>query len=229
MNSPLRRPTIDGEERAELARQALAGYENGPDAPIRATNLALEKIAGSETIILVEGISDQVAVETLAARRGRDLSVDGVVVLPVGGVHAALGFLKTFGPAGQQRHLVGLCDADGVETMRRALAEAGVGRPETTGDMARLGFYVCVRDLEDELIRAAGAEAVEAVIDSQGDLGSFRRLQKQPEWRGRPTTDQLHRFFGSKARRGQRYARLLMEAVDLDRVPAPLDGVLDHV
>ena len=35
--------------------------------------------------------------------------------------------------------------------------------------MERLGFYVCVEDLEDELIRAIGAAGVEALIDSQGD------------------------------------------------------------
>ncbi|MEL6983376.1 MAG: ATP-dependent endonuclease, partial [Actinomycetota bacterium] len=64
---------------------------------------------------------------------------------------------------------------------------------------------------------------------SQGDLGSFRTFQKQPDWRGRPVQDQLHRFFGSQARRSFRYSRLLVETVDLDRVPAPLVAVLASV
>lgn len=229
MDMPPAHASMDGEQRAELARRALAGYENGPDAPIRATNRALQKVEAARAIILVEGISDQIAVETLAVRLGRDLDVERVAVLPVGGVHAVPTYLRRFGPAGENLDLAGLCDADGVETLRRALVAAGVGRPQTTDDMAELGFHVCFRDLEDELIRAVGAGVVEAVIDSQGDLGSFRKLQKQPEWRGRPTDDQLHRFFRSKARRGQRYTRLLMQAVDLDRAPRPLDGVLDHV
>jgi hypothetical protein len=34
---------------------------------------------------------------------------------------------------------------------------------------------------------------------------------------------------GSADRRKLRYARLLVEALDLVQVPRPLDGVLDHV
>ena len=37
---------------------------------------------------LVEGISDQRALEALAARRGRDLEAEGVSVVPIGGAHA---------------------------------------------------------------------------------------------------------------------------------------------
>ena len=92
--------------------------------------------------------------------------------------------------------------------------------------MERLGFYVCVDDLEDELIRAIGAGLVEALIDSQGDVGSFRSLQRQPQWRGQPAAAQLRRFLGSGARRKLRYARLLVGAVDLDRLPHPLDALL---
>jgi hypothetical protein len=92
--------------------------------------------------------------------------------------------------------------------------------------MERLGFYVCVEDLEDELIRAIGAARVEELIDSQGDLGSFRSLQRQPEWRGQPAGAQLRRFLGSGARRKLRYARLLAGAVGLDRLPHPLEALL---
>jgi hypothetical protein len=95
--------------------------------------------------------------------------------------------------------------------------------------MERLGFYVCVADLEDELIRALGAAAVEQVVDAQGELGSFRTLQKQSAWQGRSTEEQLRRFMGSGARRKIRYGRLLVEALDLSQVPRPLDLVLTHV
>jgi hypothetical protein len=95
--------------------------------------------------------------------------------------------------------------------------------------MERLGFYVCIEDLEAELIRALGADAVEAVLGAHGDLGSFRTFQKQPAWRDRPVEAQLRRFMGSADRRKIRYARLLVEALDLSRVPHPLDGVLAHV
>lgn len=218
-----------GHQRADLARRALAGYANGPDAPQEATARALERVERSEAIIVVEGISDQIAVETLARRRGRDLDAEGVAVLPVGGAGAAARYLTEQGPSGERRDLVGLLDADAADTFCRALRRAGIGRPRTADDLAALGFHVCQRDLEDELIRAVGPEAVVAVIESQGELGPFRTFQKQPEWRGRPTDEQLHRFFASKARRTLRYARLLIEAVDLDRAPNPLDAVLADV
>jgi hypothetical protein len=95
--------------------------------------------------------------------------------------------------------------------------------------MEALGFYMCVADLEDELIRALGTTCVERVVDSQGELGSFRTLQKQPAQRGRSTDQQLRRFIGTRGGRKIRYARLLVDALDLDRVPRPLDRVLAHV
>jgi len=51
-------------------------------------------------------------------------------------------------------------------------------------------------------------------------------LQGQPEWRSRPVGAQLRRFLGSGASRKIRYARLLAGAVDLGRLPHPLDAVL---
>jgi hypothetical protein len=95
--------------------------------------------------------------------------------------------------------------------------------------MERLGFYVCRADLEDELIRALGAAAVEQVVDAQGELRAFRTLQKQAAWHGRATEEQLRRFMGSGGRRKIRYARLLVDALDLAHVPRPLDRVLAHV
>jgi hypothetical protein len=95
--------------------------------------------------------------------------------------------------------------------------------------MEALGFYVCVADLEDELIRAHGAASVEDVVDAHGDLGPFRTLQKQPAWQGRALEEQLHRFMGSGGRRKLRYARYLVEALDLTCMPRPLEAVLAHV
>src|SRR6478735_8518821 len=66
--------------RSELARRALDGYEHGPDAPQRATAEAWARADGADVVVVVEGISDQIAVETAAASRGRSLAADGVVV-----------------------------------------------------------------------------------------------------------------------------------------------------
>jgi hypothetical protein len=179
--------------------------------------------------VLVEGISDQVALETLARRRGRDLDAEGVSIVPIGGAQAIGRFLDRFGPDGSDVRLAGLCDAAEEGDFRRGLERAGLGFGLTRAGMERLGFYVCDADLEEELIRALGADAVERVAAAQGDLGSFRTLQKQPEWRGRAREEQLRRFMGSGGRRKIRYARLLVDALDLAQVPRPLELVLAHV
>ena len=92
--------------------------------------------------------------------------------------------------------------------------------------MERLGFFVCVADLEDELIRCLGPDVVEAVVAAQGELRSFRSLQRQPAHLGRPVDQQLRRFLGTRSGRKAAYARALVDALDLERVPRPLDGVL---
>ena len=58
---------------------------------------------------------------------------------------------------------------------------------------------------------------------------ALRSLQRQLEWRGQPAGAQLWRFLGSGATRKLRYARLLTGAVDLDRMPRPLEAVLARV
>jgi hypothetical protein len=180
-------------------------------------------------VVLVEGLSDQAAIEALAERRGRDLAAEGIAVVPIGGAQAIGRFLTEYGPRGLDVRLAGLCDAAEEADFRRGLERAGLGSHLTREGMEALGFYVCVDDLEDELIRAVGATSVERVLETQGDLGPFRTLQKQPAWRGRPLDEQLRRFMGSGGRRKIRYGRLLVEALELDRMPRPLSLVLAHV
>jgi hypothetical protein len=203
--------------------------ETVPDGGPQATRRALARVADARAIVLVEGISDQIALATLAARRGRNLDDEGVVLVPIGGAQAIGRFLARFGPQGLDTRLAGLCDAGEEEVFRSSLERAGFGSHLTRIDMERLGFHVCDADLEEELIRALGHATVEAVLDSQGDLASFRTFQKQPAWRGQRVERQLRRFMGSADRRKLRYARLLVDALDLDHVPRPLDGVLSRV
>ena len=220
---------MDIPDRRELADRLLAGYVSGPAAATEATVAALAKTAGARAIILVEGISDQIALETLAVRRGRDLGAEGVVVLPIGGIHAVRRYLRQFGPDGAGMRLAGLCDAGEENILRRGLAVARVGSPRTRADLEHMGFHVCDEDLEDELIRAVGAARVTELFGSQGDLRSFDSMRRQPAWRGRSTEAQLRRFLGAGSQRKLRYARLLVEAVDLGGLPRPLDAVLADV
>ncbi|GMA25757.1 hypothetical protein GCM10025864_35160 [Luteimicrobium album] len=111
------------------------------------------------TAVLVKGASDQLAVETLAARLGHDLAAEGTVVAPIGGAHALARTARRLGPLGDGLRLLGLVDVGEEAVCRRGLAQAGVGEAADRDGLARLGFFVCERDLEDELLHAVGAGA----------------------------------------------------------------------
>jgi hypothetical protein len=215
-----------GPMRAGDGEDLLAGYVTGPAAATEATAMALARADGARVVVLVEGVSDQIAVETLARRHARDLNAEGVAVLPIGGAHGAARYLRRFGPDGTGARIVGLCDHAEAPIIRRGLATAGFGVAGSIGDLERLGFYVCVEDLEDELIRAAGPALVTEVFAAHGDLTAFRTIQRQPAWRGKDEVAQLRRFLGAGAQRKLRYARLLTEAIELDRIPRPLTALL---
>jgi hypothetical protein len=215
-----------GPMRADHGEDLLAGYVSGPAAATEATAIALVRAEAARTVVLVEGVSDQIAVETLAGRCGQDLVSEGIVVLPVGGAHGVARYLRRFAAEGSSVRLAGLCDAGEAHIVKRGLATVGLGAPRSCADLARVGFFVCVEDLEDELIRAAGPAQVTEVFAAHGDLAAFRTMQRQPAWRGRDEAAQLRRFLGAGSQRKLRYARLLTEAIDLSRIPQPLSALL---
>ena len=167
-------------------------------------------------IVLVEGTSDRRAVETLARRRGRDLQAEGVAVVPMGGYGNLPRLLGEY----RDVRLAGLYDVGEERHFLRALG------CNDRGELERVGFYACTRDLEEELTRAVGPDGMERVLAEHGELRAFRIYQKQPAHRARSLEEQLHGFMWN---RKQRYAVLLVEALDLARVPRPLDRVLAHV
>jgi hypothetical protein len=229
---------------AEDGEDLLAGYVSGPAAATEATVLGLARAKDAAVVVLVEGVSDQIAAETLARRYGRDLAGEGVVVLPSGGVHGIVRYWRRFGPQGAGVRVVGLCDAGEAHVIRRAVpAVTGVvgpggdratvagpagsgggsaGSGSSADELAQWGFFVCVEDLEDELIRAAGPALVGEVFGVHGDLGAFRTMQGQPAWPGKDEVAQMRRFLAAGSQRKLRYARLLTEAIEPERVPPPL-------
>ncbi|HWM15759.1 MAG TPA: ATP-dependent endonuclease [Microbacterium sp.] len=154
------------------------------------------------TIIIVEGESDRVAVEILGMRLG----MLPPPVLAVGGSKGA----QRAADAHAGERLIGLVDIRERADFERVL--------ETV--------FVCDPDLEGEFVLALGVEAVEALIESQRELASFRRLQRQPDQRARTKQQQLARFFGGRSGNKLRYAKLMAEAVPLQRVPSPIARLL---
>ncbi|WP_369372687.1 TOPRIM nucleotidyl transferase/hydrolase domain-containing protein [Promicromonospora sp. Populi] len=205
--------------------------------------------ASTRSVVLVEGESDRAAVETLAARRGLPLPDLGVQVVAMGGItnigHHLLALVDRPPvdhslvdqaqadqapadppPGDRSVRLGGLYDAAEERYVIKGLDRVGLRPFDATTPLTELGFFRCDRDLEDELIRAVGIDGFLALIDAEGELRSFERLQGQPAQRDRTTTQHLHRFIGSKGGRKERYGRRLAEVLPLDRVPAPLDALL---
>ena len=221
--------------------EALAAITEAAGASSAALAAAVARARddpGSCTVVLVEGMSDQAAVQTLAVRCGRDLRSEGVFVVPMGGATNIGHFLGMFGPPGFGVRLAGLCDEGEEHDFRRGLERAGLGpRLDRAGpvdqgrpvELAAPGFFVCVADLEDELIRSLGVGLVEELIAAEGELGPFRTFTRQPAHRGEPRDQQLRRFMGTRSGRKIRYGHLLAAALDLTRVPGPLASLLSRV
>ncbi|MGW7052643.1 TOPRIM nucleotidyl transferase/hydrolase domain-containing protein [Streptomyces sp. NPDC054887] len=211
-------------------RLALAAWAAGGPEAGRAASVARELAGGAARMtVLVEGSSDHAAVEALAARYGRDLGAEGVVVVPLGGATSIGRFLDVCGPPGLDLPLAGLCDMGEERHFRRHLERVGLGSALGQPELETLGFHVCVADLEDELIRAVGTDGVQQVIRDQGETRPFRTFQGQPAQRERPLEHQLRRFMGTHSGRKALYAQALVAHVDLERVPRPLRRLLAHV
>src|SRR3954469_17455711 len=167
-------------------------------------------------VVLVEGTSDRRAVEALARRRGRDLEAERVAIVPMGGYGNLPRALEEY----RDVRLAGLYDLGEERHFLRALG------CRDRHELERAGFYACTRDLEDELTRAVGPAGMERVLAEQGDLRAFRTYHNHPAHRTEPLEVQLHGFMWN---RKQKYAELLVEALDLARTPRPLNRVLEHL
>ena len=176
------------------------------------------------TAVLVEGDSDRLAVDALARRHGRQLGTEGVAVVAIGGATNAGHAVRRYGPAGRGLRLVALCDVAEVRHFTRAHEPWRAA--ESAGAPATGGLFVCDADLEDELIRAIGTDAMVAFVEAQGEGTAFETFQRQPYQRGRPLAAQLRRFIGTRSGRKIRYGAALVETMPLDAIPAPLRDLL---
>ena len=176
-------------------------------------------------VVLVEGESDRLALIAAARVRGDDLRAD---VVSLGGITNLRSWLERRDPAVP---VLGLYDA---AELRYVLGALAAGRLLPAGEtdpvaVARCGFFGCERDLEDEVIRAAGPDLVLQTLDVRGELALFRVFQGQPAQRVRSVDAQLHRFAGTASGRKTVFAADVIAALTADRLPRPLAALLDAV
>lgn len=180
--------------------------------------------AASATLVLVEGESDRLAVEAVAARVGADLVAASAAVVSMNGVTNLHHHLAALARERARPRVVGLFDLGEVEYVRRAVMRAGLWRDGA--DLASLGFFACDPDLEGELIRALGCERVEGLLAEHGELARFRSFQQQPAQRARALDAQLRRFMGTHSGRKARFAPILVGALEDSRIPAALSSLI---
>ncbi len=226
------RPQTGGVRRADdllPVESELAALLADGHSRTRATELVIERAVAdavdATTVVLLEGVSDQIALEVVASRLGRTLRDEGVAIVPMGGATNIGRFLSLFGRSERDVRLAGLYDVAEEPHFLRALGSA-LGRHLDRTSLRASGFFACDADIEDELLRSLGPAGVEAVIKDAGELASFRTMQREPFHRARTHEQQLHRFVGHDR---YVYARLLAAAVEIDRIPPPLESLLAYV
>ena len=180
-------------------------------------------------IVLVEGVTDELTLTLAARRSGRDLKAEGVSVVPINGAHALSRFLRHLAAEEPGVRLAGLYDEGEEEVIRAALERAGYGPNLDRSRLEGVGFFACIADLEDELIRAASESDLSRLIELAGDAQPWRTFRNQQAWRGRPVNQQFRRFIRSVSERNSRYIRAIVETIDPARLPRPLRLLLDYV
>ncbi|KGN32376.1 hypothetical protein N802_18600 [Knoellia sinensis KCTC 19936] len=182
------------------------------------------------TWVLLEGASDVAAVRALRAGRGVAPADEPCELIDMGG---ATNVRRYLGLAAEQRALprvIGLCDEREAHYFARGVAAhsvaLGIDVEVTVEELPRLGFQICRRDLEDELMRALGVDGTLAVLDEVELRTTFEGFTRQLVWRGRPVRDQLRRFVGTTSGRKELLAGAMAAALADESIPAPLAGLL---
>jgi predicted ATPase len=175
----------------------------------------------SEGVILVEGESDHVALRALSERLGRNLDAEGISLISLEGAGSFASFVELLGPNGLMLKLRGLCDADHADSWRKTLTKAGISAADLN-EMNSSGFFVCERDLEDELSKVLGDDGVEGALQAAGLSEQFDQFAAQPSQTG-VQSEKLRRFLRKNK---VRCSPVLIDALDLDYLPDPLKDVL---
>ena len=159
-------------------------------------------------VILVEGITDRLALEAVAGRLGVDLG--GVAIVPIGGAQAVRRAAAEY----EGEHVVGLCDAGEERYFRRVLGDA---------------TFVCRRTSRTSCSAPSACRASRSC--SKRRASSRRSATSRTSPHGAAARRRRDCRAGSSRPTGRRYRYLplLVEMLEPDEIPAPLVGVLAAV
>ncbi|NLX00564.1 MAG: hypothetical protein GXY39_12800 [Actinomycetales bacterium] len=181
----------------------------------------------ADSVVLLEGASDVAAVRTAAASAGVDL--DGVRLVDMGGITNVRAHVTAL-QSGEDATptVLGMCDV-GESRFVIAAMQGRASWVQDVSDLPAVGFFVCHRDLEDELLRALGVPRTLEVLRALGLRDKLEALRQQPAWRDRPIEEQLHRFAGIASGRKELLAEALTAELAPDELPEPLRLLLDRL
>jgi putative ATP-dependent endonuclease of OLD family len=161
-----------------------------------------------DTVVFVEGTSDEIFVRAAAAVSGLDLDELNAVVLNIGGANSFPNAVEMFGPAGFGLHLS--CLVDEAETAKAA-GPLGVTDP----DAADSCVFVCRKDLEAEYI---------AVLDDGRLVKALDRYKV-----GASLDTVLERVSGNKNKvRAAAAVGEILTPDDISRI-SPISRLLDRI
>jgi Overcoming lysogenization defect protein-like, TOPRIM domain len=132
---PITRPlrhmskSFDGGCRPAQTSMVIAGWPfiSRPDvADVAGVRVDLAGVSQARKIVLVEGRSDQAALEVLARRRGLAVGRGALCIVAMGGATSIGHFVRLLGPRGLSIPLGGVCDAGQEDYVRGALARGGL-------------------------------------------------------------------------------------------------------
>ena len=181
--------------------------------------------AAARTVVLFEGVSDRLAFEALARRLDVVLDPEAVALVDLGGITNLRRRLAELRSSSAPTRVLGLYDGAERRYVIGVLVDSGM--LDVVLDPEAVGFFGCERDLEDEVIAAAGPDLVLDTLAERGELTRFQVFQGQPAQRARTIEAQLHRFAGTAAGRKARFAADIVDVLPIDRMPRPLVALLD--
>lgn len=176
------------------------------------------------TVLLFEGRSDSLAFRALARRHGHD--IDRFDLVDLDGITNLRSRVQSLRSDARVGRILGLYDAAEGRYVMQVLTD--VGLLAAGADPGDIGFFGCERDLEDEVIAAAGPDLVQETLLRRGELGRFQVFQGQPAQRERSIREQLHRFAGTAAGRKARFSADIVDVLPFERMPPALSALLDE-